>query len=460
LPKDPEPLRKVNPKIRFYLAVLAGTIFLLLPAFYNGYPILNPDDNTYLCSGFIPDTPYDRPITYGLILRLISLNGVSLFIAAFAQCWLVSWLLFRNIRLIYWDERRYLSVSVITILVLSAFSSLSWISSEMIPDVWTPIAFLCLFPILLNRETRANTIVFYVIYTLAVATHMSNVMIFTLVLLIAFLIRKWLFLPDQRKFASKRILVAGVLTLATILTMGSALSKSKHVFFVAAMLEQGILKDYLDEHCPTEHYKICDYKDKLPKDANLFLWSEDSPVQLTGGWHENKEEYNKIIYGSLTEPKYIWQHIKMSVLFSVKQSATFNIGDGNFAFTRETPLNGTIQNYLPNDHEIFEAARQQNGTLLVRSSAFNLVIFVVALLSALILLFIFISKKKPTQPYKLSTILMLVMVIINIWDCATYAQINGRYGCRVMWMIPMTAIIAVMNLFPGKSGDSARPVSS
>ena len=438
-------MKKSNPKFQFYLAVLTGTVFLLLPAIFNGYPILNPDDNTYLCSGFIPDTPFDRPITYGLLLRLFSFNGLSLFIAVFAQCWLVSWLIFRNVRLIYWNERRHFTVSILTISILSVISSLSWISSELIPDVWTPIAFLCLLPILLNEESKANTILLYAIYMVAIATHMSNVMIFTLLLLTAFILRGRLFPPEKRQVASKRIFLAVALTLATILTMGSAISKSKHVFFVGAMLEQGILKDYLDEHCPTENYKLCAYKDGLPKDANLFLWSPESPVYLTGGWKENKEEYNKIIYGSLTEPKYIWQHIKMSIAFTFKQAIAFNIGDGNIPFTRETALNSTVQKYLPGDYPAFEGARQQKGTLLDYASSANLLIYIVVALSFCSLLFLFVSEKRSSHPYRIFVWLMLILVLINLWDCATFAQVNGRYGCRVIWLIPFAAIIGILN---------------
>lgn len=64
---------------------LVGAILLMIPAFINGYPIVYSDTGTYLASAFLLETPFDRPITYGLFIRLASVNGMSLWGVIFLQ---------------------------------------------------------------------------------------------------------------------------------------------------------------------------------------------------------------------------------------------------------------------------------------------------------------------------------------------------------------------------------------
>jgi len=77
--------------------------------------------------------------------------------------------------------------------------------------------------------------------------------------------------------------------------MSSAMSKSKHIFYMGHMVENGILKKYLDENCATHNYKICEYKDSLPPNADRFLWDfENSPVYKMGGWKACKNEFMQL----------------------------------------------------------------------------------------------------------------------------------------------------------------------
>ena len=80
--------------------------------------------------------------------------------------------------------------------------------------------------------------------------------------------------------------------------MSSAMSKSKHIFYMGRMVENGILKKYLDETCATKNYQLCAYKDSLPATADRFLWDfENSPVYKLGGWKTTKKEFNESQFG-------------------------------------------------------------------------------------------------------------------------------------------------------------------
>lgn len=67
------------------ISIFIGAVILMTDAFYNGFPVVYSDTSTYLASGFEWETPFDRPITYGIFLRIFSLNGTSLWLVIFFQ---------------------------------------------------------------------------------------------------------------------------------------------------------------------------------------------------------------------------------------------------------------------------------------------------------------------------------------------------------------------------------------
>ena len=182
------------------LLLIACSALMLLPAFINGYPIVNPDTGTYLFSGFLLEIPADRPIAYGLLIRLFSFNGATLWPVVISQAVIVSALLTFLIRQ-YVPSKQYYFLSVLTIAFLSTTTSLSWIVSELIADVYTAIGLLsvlCLFICETNKRTR---IALYSILFIALCTHISHSMIFLILAILTLLFNRFLFANASRKAA-------------------------------------------------------------------------------------------------------------------------------------------------------------------------------------------------------------------------------------------------------------------
>ena len=66
-------------------------------ALYNSYPLLYPDTGTYAHSGLKLFVPQDRPILYGLFIRLSSL-WASLWFVVLAQALLTGWVVRLTVR--------------------------------------------------------------------------------------------------------------------------------------------------------------------------------------------------------------------------------------------------------------------------------------------------------------------------------------------------------------------------
>lgn len=431
-------------QIQFYLTVLAGALLLLFPAFYNGYPLINPDDGTYINSGFLVQVPEDRPIIYGLLLRLFSINGISLWIAVFVQSLTVSWLLLKIISQ-NTQEKTFLKAIVIY-LFLSFFTSLSWVTSEIIPDICTPIVMMCLYLIIINKETKFNTFLLYGIFLTASATHMSHFLMFISIIAVLFFVKKYFFKREQVQRVKRSLITLAILSFWATVMNASVYSNSKHIFLMASMLDKGVLKSYLNEHCNDNNYKLCKYKNTMSSDPNWFLWSSNSPLYLEGGWSATKNEYNEILREILTTPKYFGQFTITSIQYTWKQLLDFKIGDGNIPFKEDNPVYWAIQNHVQRDLNVYTNAWQHQELITPKLELPNKIIYYTVGISLLALLIMMVIKRK-TIPLNLSLLVFLIFIsiLINAADCAAFAQVNGRYGSRMMWLIPFCEIVMLMS---------------
>ena len=429
----------------FRPALLISALFLLIPAFYNHYPLVNPDTATYLASGFKPETPFDRPITYGLLIRLFSLNGLSLWLVVYIQALIVSWLVFK----IIWQvaaKQFYIPIGMGVILFLSVFTSLSWIVSQVQPDVFTPIALLCIIPLLVGNEEKKTEIFLYLLFFVAVAVHLSHPLLFTMILVCMLFLKKYFIVKEEYRQTNKKIVILISLSLASIIVMGSALSKSKHVFFVGSLLEKGVLEKYLDDNCATKNYRICAYKDSLPLRADDFWWQANSPLYKIGDWNGTKAEFNDIIHHILTTPKYLKLYLQATVKQSWAQACRFNIGDGNVSFPAGSNVNNRVLEYFPREISQFNKSEQNSVPhfwfLLIAPNTIFVIVFYVCIVT---LLFIFIRWKRVSSEMRLIFMFSFSGIILNIIDCAAFGTANGRYGCKMMWLLPFCVILYLLS---------------
>lgn len=445
---------RFHPIIKNAAALLTGAALLLTPAFLNGYPLVNSDDGTYLASGFMPEMPLDRPIAYGLLLRIFSLNGLSLWTAAAFQALLMTWLIMRI-------TLRTVNGSVVAGFLLTASlalsSSLSWITSEIIPDVCTPMTLLASWLLLNNEEPRRTRMWLFILYLLVVATHISHVMIFGLLIGGFFIFRRWWMPASIRRAAARTVLILGLLTTGAMLTMLKPIGASKHVFTMAALLDGGILKPYLDEVCPVEGYVLCKYKDNLNPDPNHFLWDGSSPAQAEGGWAAVKPEYDRLIADVHSRPKYLRMRASASTRFTLKQAGTFTVGDGNWSFGEGSHVHNAVKQYAPRDERAYLNAWQHtypdNIEQALKPLNRYLYAFVILSTAALVVLLV-LGWRGFSPSLRFFVLFTLAGIFINLWNCATFAQVNGRYGCRVMWLIPFCAALCGVALLKRKKRES------
>ncbi len=246
------------PRIKFnrVLLILIITIILLYSAFYNGYPLVTSDSGAYIGSGFKGWIPADRPIFYGLFVRHMSLAS-SLWFTIIVQSIIMSFVIWQTINL-FINKREKEYQYLFLVLILATFSSISWFTSQIMPDIFVGIGFLALLLILLKQSSLITTIFNSIVLLISCLCHNSNMLIFS------FLILAILIYSIISKSFTKGILKFNRYGLAVLIILSSWLatplinyslsdkfeiSGSPHVFLLAKNIENGIIDRYLDENC-------------------------------------------------------------------------------------------------------------------------------------------------------------------------------------------------------------------
>jgi hypothetical protein len=116
-----------------------------------------------------------------------------------------------------------------------------------------------------------------------------------------------------------------------VLTGKFFLSKSGSVFLFARLMQDGIVQRLMNETCPpagTIAWRLCDYKNKLPKSANAWLWGSHSGFRAMGGFtsQRQQEEAGRIIVESLK--RYPMMNLRAAASDSLLQFLQFKTGDG------------------------------------------------------------------------------------------------------------------------------------
>ncbi len=424
----------INPKqLQDILLITFGAILLLSGAIWNGFPILYSDTSTYIASGFTLETPVDRPMMYGLFIRLTSFNGISLWSTIFIQNLIVASLLFITIRDFTRSDlnRSYF----IVIVMLSFFTALPFVSGQILADVFTSICTLSIIHLIYNDKiSRLSIIGLFVLFFFSNTMHMSHLAINMIVVLCSILLYK--FWRKQFKINLRHSLILLALIVFSTLFMGSTLSKSKHVFFTGRMAGNGILQDYLIENCPEKKYKLCDCIDSIPNNTNDFLWQESSPLYTRyESWRGSKEDFNDIILGTITTPHYIVRHIRESIKNTSKQLISFDVGDGNGSFGKETLLFQRIKKNFPNDYRTYLTSFQYEGKLAKHFIGINM-IFQILVVLGFLLIFLIPIIHKLYSPLRKISILLLISIIVNCFINSSLVVVADRFAARTIWLVP------------------------
>ena len=255
---------------------IAIPLLLIAPALWNGYPLLQYDTGGYLARWYEGYLVPSRSTAYGIYLHLGEASHFWLILGV--QALSVMWIVQATLRV--FGIVRPIQIAAI-VLGLCATTALPVLTSLLLTDIFSGLSVLTLFLLVVHGDhfSKLENLFLFLFTSFAASTHSATLGVLLGVCCVGWILHRWL--PAR---LGARGLIRGSLTIvsgaAILLACNFALSGQlawtpggSGIAF-GRMLQDGLVKRYLDDHCSTEHLKLCPYRNELPQTGDGFLWGD------------------------------------------------------------------------------------------------------------------------------------------------------------------------------------------
>jgi hypothetical protein len=445
-------------RLTWALALTACVLILIAPAIWNGFPLLQYDTGGYLSPWFEGKLEINRSVPYGLLL--VAGRFRDFWPVLIVQSALTVWVLGLTLRVHGLGRRPLLLLGMVA--ALSVLTTLPFLTAILLTDIFAGLSVLALYLLLMRDDAlrRRERITLFVLIAISAATHSGTMVM--LLGLIALAVPVWLI--DCARIPYARLLRAmSALLIATLMVVaanGAVTGKygwtpGGYALSFGRMLEDGIVKRYLDDHCPDQTLRLCPYKDALPPDADDFFWGEGVFDKL-GRFDGMRDEMKRIALDSFAA--YPWLQIKSVIYETAKQVVSVESGAGVVNWIWNTY--SQIEAHVPDAVPAMKAARQQRGQ--ISFTAINDVQVPVAWLAMLLLPAIAVAalrRKRYADIGELAAAISLA-ILSNAGVFGTLATAHSRYGARMAWLAVFAVALALVRLYVRRASAAARPAGN
>ncbi len=435
-------LRRKAEGIPLLLGLAVLTLLFLAIAIWNRFPLVFYDTGGYLAEGLEGAFFPERSPVYSLFLTVTG-SAMSLWPVVILQAAMTAYLITLTAR----AEVQTLSLGRLLMLgaILMLATGIGWYVGQVEPDCMTALVILGTYLLLVRSRFLgpAQSVLVAAITGLAVACHPSHLGLMAGLLIVAVFL-KWLWrdsglriLPALSAFV---LALALIFTSNYVLTRQIFLSRSASVFVFARLMQDGIVKQLLDDTCPGSGYSLCASRNRLKTRADAWLWGPDSLFRAEGGFHGPHDEETRMILDSIR--RYPLLQVMDAARDSVRQFFTFKTGDG--IESQEWVLRPVFEKDAPAQIPAYLAARQQRQGRF-RFTNLNMIHVTVGMLSLLGLIVLLggLARERQWQALRFPALVLLAL-IGNAIVCATFSNPHDRYQSRVIWLPALVLILARM----------------
>lgn len=434
------------------VAILLSTLLLIAPALWNGFPLLEYDTGGYLARWYEGSLLINRPLIYGFLLTgnvPFAFWPVIVF-----QSLLTFWILAVVLRTHGYGGRPMLVFGFIA--VLSAVSTLPWITAILLTDIYAGLAILAFYMLLARSEqlTRFERWAFVILIACACASHSATLAV--MILLSAGSIVLTLF--DRARLPRIRV-AQGVFAIAlgAVIVLGTNFMLVKRLtwtpggsaMYFGRMLQAGIVAKYLDKHCPDPALKLCAIKDRLPDNADDWFWA-NKDFDALGRFAGMTAEMQKVAFGAAAE--FPLDVLTSTIEATIAQLVAVRSGEGVVNWIWHTYF--IVKDWAPQLQPAMWAARQQKGE--ISFTAINAVHYPVALISMAFLPVILLMGWTGRLPRAFGDLafVCILALLANAFVCGGMANPHDRYGARVVWLAVFIASLALLRIYKQRVGSA------
>ncbi len=435
---------KYRRRVLWALVILVCVALLMAPALWNGFPLLQYDTGGYLAPWYEGQLHISRSVPYGLLL--VTGQRPDFWPVLIVQSVLTVWIVALILRAHRLGDRPFVLLG--TIATLCLLTTLPWLTAILLTDIFAGLGVLALYLLLLRDDTlsRNERVGLVAVVTGSAATHSATIAVLALLIAAAGVVSfvGLRHIPRARFMRGALALALAVVFVfaADFLVTGKlAWTPGGPALSFARMLQDGIVKKYLDEHCPDTSLRLCPYRNDLPNDADDFFWGEGVFDKL-GRFKGMNDEMQRIALGSITD--YPLLQLKSALSETGMQLLQLDTGAGVVNWIWNTY--DTIKTYAPAAVPAMKAARQQRaGISFDEINLFQvpLAYFAMAMLPIIVLLTL--RQPKSVDLGELAAAAALA-ILANAFVFGTLATAHNRYGARIAWIAILVVLIAIVRI--------------
>lgn len=445
------------------LSLAVCTAVFMLPALWNGFPVVFFDTSGYVSRVLEMKLLFGRSLFYGLFLWLGSLGWRSFMLVALLQSLFAVWLV--RLLLRCHDLRSGPRATAVTCTLLAVTTGISWYTSQLMPDGLVPMVVIAMWLLgfrwqRLGRGERAGL---SAIALLGMLSHMSCLALAMGLVVVALAARLVVRLLGSGLRVSVlpplAVVAAGLVLMPLfhfILVGQAAYTPGGPIFVFGRLVQEGLPQRWLAEHCPVPGVKLCGLQDRIPHNGDEFLWGEKSAFREIGEWTGAADRELGFLNRQVIKA-YPGEVARTSIRAMVQQLFMVRTGDQLYDIHNETRY--VFTHLLPPPVSAsFNAARQQQGGMAKSLfDALNLLHVPVAWISLFALVAAaWWALKAGRHDLGALAIFMLLALLGNAFICGALSNPHDRYQSRLAWLAPLAAGVIGACWWRLRSG-SARP---
>ena len=432
-----------------YLAL--ASLALSWVALFNRAPLVFADTVGYATAALGGWLPGFFSVFYSVFILPLHW-GSSLWPVVFVQGAIIAHLLYLTARTVSRASTGKGSILVVVI-ALAVFSSLPWLTGEIMPDIFTPVVAIGLYLIAFQGRGLGRGEIVYVsaLTAFAISTHLSHVpiaaglILLLLVLRFAFETREK---PTLGRVAGRLaipflVAIAAMFAVNWFATHGVTLARNSNAFLLAKWIDEGPALAYLKESCPSKGYTLCAHLDELEGKTHAYLkWSADSPLRKLG-FDALEPEARDIVRGTLFSRPF--QIVHRGLIDFAIQLSRFQTGDGLSREFAKLVSHHLTPHYGAEVAQSILASRQGRGQLPL--TEIRIVHSLALAVAAGFLLYILLLRRNAVTPDLLVFSVFVFGAVV--WNAAATGALSGpydRYLARVVWLIDFAAILGLLQL--------------
>lgn len=427
-------------------------VLFLLPALWNGFPLVFSDSGTYLRAAIEHYNPADRPVYYSIFLDLLHWRTSLWPVVVVQAAGTVAVMAIFLRRCLGPLPGRHLAA---LLALAGVATSLPVFACQIMPDLFTPVMVLALTTLAFRGAVLAPAERWFLLLTVlaAVCFHQANFLIAASTLAAAFLARlaAGRAARPARPFLMPVLAVAlgvGLLVLPNYLAHRMvAVTRGSGAFLLAKTIGDGVGLDYLVARCPQRHYSICPALPAIRRYAetatprekwhvpttDYVLWH--GPVKQAGGWGGVAPYAEAVSVDAIRrEPA---QFALASLRGFGQQLLRFATG-GLSRYDPTSYIASGIRLYFPSGaYRAFLNSRQEAGGLdLDALTPLDEAAAIAATAGLALLLAI---RGDPTL--KAIALTLVVAVLANAFVTGALSAVHDRYQSRVVGLVVLAALL-------------------